>query len=456
MTKIEERELFLKYLANIYLKNPNLSFSYDIVYNELTRFCIVDNEEYIINRDGLVGVQVKLSNKYRNNDNVNISCDDYFWKIYNKGGKSENEYLNSMYDSIKLYVAVEAKDLYRISSLLFDYMIKENIIMHCKIANIMRSDVLVCRLKDVSDAQKVSNYISSLQYNSKIKPNAFSYNDGNVNMVMDGHLSYNLVLSRLICEYLKEKKNNNSMNNISNDDLYEFIENQISLLKGDDRGYYINLYEIDGNDKYRDFIMIGSIICRCLNNTLDIDTFKEYKEYKDVFMEELEYINFDSEEIKMKYVIYGLATYYGVDEVHNRIMKFIDTGDYTLFTRDGDKNIRSIMYNNFTPASTYEVISRIGWKALVNVSKITYYKNGEEQLFAAIKELFNNEGLLSFSNDDYARSRLGLVIPPELLRKVIVSKLEENNMNISSISLTQLILEEIGKLEEKKVNDRKQ
>ena len=150
-----------------------------------------------------------------------------------------------------------------------------------------------------------------------------------------------------------------------------------------------------------------------------------------------------------------MATYYSIHEVHDRIIKFIDTGDYTLFTRAGEKNIRAIMYNNFTPRDTLEIISRIGYKALIDVSRITYKKNGEEQLFTAINELFNDGTLVSFSNDDYARSRLGLIIPPELLKKVVVKKLEENEMSISSISLTELILNEINKLEEKKNIGRK-
>lgn len=455
MNRMEARELFLKYLSDIYLQNSNLPFSHDIVYNELTRFSVVNNEEYIIDRESLVGVQVKLSNKYRNNTSVNISCDESFWKIYNKANRSENVYLNDMFNSIKLYIAVDAKDLYRISSLLFDYMIKENIVMYSKIASVMRSDVLVCRVKDASDAEKVINYISSLGYSSIIKPNAFSYNVGNVNMVMDGRLSYNMVLSRLICEYLKEKKNSGELQTVSNNDLSMFIEEQINMLKGNDREYYINLYEIEDNDKYRDFIMVSSIICRNLNDNLDIETFRNYKKYRDIFVEDLEYLSFDSEEVKMKYIINGMATYYSVDEVHNRIMSFIETGNYTLFTKMGDKNIRAIMYNNFTPQSTLEVISRIGWKALINVSRVTYDKNGEEQLFTALKELFNDGKLISFTNDDYARSRLGLIIPPQLLKRVMVSKLEENNKNISSISLAQLILEEIGKLDVKKVNGRK-
>ena len=112
------------------------------------------------------------------------------------------------------------------------------------------------------------------------------------------------------------------------------------------------------------------------------------------------------------------------------------------------------MYNNFTAKDTLEIISRIGYKALITASKTTYDKNGKEQLKTAIEELFNNKSLLSFTNDDYTRSRLGLVIPKELLKKVIISKLEEKNMNVDSTSLMQLIMEEINVLESNNIKSK--
>lgn len=455
MNSDEYRNRFLKYLSDTYLIDSNSSFSYKIVYNELVRYYIHDNNESFIDGESLVGVQVKLNNKYRNNKNVNISCDDSHWKIYNKSGRSENEYLYDMYNSIKLYISVDSKDLYKVSSLLFDYMINEGIVMHSKVANVMRTDVLVCRVKNIEDAIKVSNYVNSIDYTPVVRINPFVYSFGNVGIVMDGRLSYNNVLSRLICEYLKYKKENNDLDNVSSDDFVNFVEAQINMLKSQDKENYINLYEIDNNDKYKDFIMVCSIISRNLQKNMDIDVLSEYKNYKDVFLEDLEFISFDSDEVKMKYVIYGMATYYSVHEVHERIMKFIDTGDYTLFTKLGEKNIRAVMYNNFTPRDTLEIISRIGYKALIDVSKVTYEKNGEEQLFAAIKELFNDGTLVSFSNDDYARSRLGLVIPPKLLKTVIISKLKENGMTTSTISFMQLMLKEINKLDGNKKISRK-
>ena len=69
--------------------------------------------------------------------------------------------------------------------------------------------------------------------------------------------------------------------------------------------------------------------------------------------------------------------------------------------------------------------------------------------------MFNEGEMKYFTNDYSSRSRLGLIIPPELLKTVIVGKLEENVMNISSISLMQLIMQEINKLEDNKSNSRK-
>ena len=455
MNSGEYRNKFLRYLSNTYLVNSSSSFDYKIVYNELSRYYLSDDSECFITGESLVGIQVKLSNKYRKNKNINISGDNSYWKIYNKAGENEKQYLYDMYNSVKLYVSVDSKDLYRVSSLLFDYMIKEGIVMHCKVASVMRTDVLVCRVKNVSDAMKVSNYVNSIDYTPTVGINPFIYCFGNVGIVMDGRLSYNNVLSRLICEYLKYKKANNDLDSVLCDDFADFIEKQMILLKGEEKEKYISLYEIESNDKYKDFLMVSSIICRNLKNDMDINILDEYKEYKDVFLDDLEFVSFDSDEIKMKYVIYTMATYYSTHEVHERIMKFIDTGDYTLFTKSGDKSVRAIMYNNFTPKDTLEIISRIGYKALVDVSMVTYKKNGEEQLFVAIKELFDDGTLVSFSNDDYVRSRLGLIIPPGLLKKVIVSKLEEKGMNISSISLAMLMLDEIKILEDKKVSRRK-
>ena len=113
------------------------------------------------------------------------------------------------------------------------------------------------------------------------------------------------------------------------------------------------------------------------------------------------------------------------------------------------------MVNSFSPLETKNIISDIGWKALIFAAKVTYDKYGEEQLFDAIKNVFNGDGIIEFTNDNEARSRLGLVIPLQLLREVITCKLNERGMSISSMSLMELVLEEINKLDNKKKYGRK-
>ena len=116
MSRSEERDLFLKYIVDTYLKNPHNSVSHDIIYNELSRFCVCNEEYYIIDNDSLVGVQVGLNNKFRNNKSVNTfsSKDGYFWAIENRCNKSDQEYLAEMYKSIKIYVSVELQNHYLI------------------------------------------------------------------------------------------------------------------------------------------------------------------------------------------------------------------------------------------------------------------------------------------------------------------------------------------------------
>ena len=60
-----------------------------------------------------------------------------------------------------------------------------------------------------------------------------------------------------------------------------------------------------------------------------------------------------------------------------------------------------------------------------------------------------------FTNDYEVRSYLTFIIPPELLKSVIIDKLNENGKSISSVSLYELIFYEISSKLEKEKNGRK-
>lgn len=453
MSKAEERELFLKYLSDIYLQNPNLPFSSDIVYNELSRFSVINGEQYMIDNESLLAVQLNLNNKFRTNKNVNTFGNGYFWVIENRKNKKDSEFLDTLYDSIKIYVSVDTDNIYKVSEALFSFMIEEGIVMQSKIAKGLRNDALVCRVATSADAKKVSDFLNNLNYQSKFRPNPFLLEDGKVSMAMDGHLSYNSTLSKLINEYLVLKKNTNSLDSISCDDFTKFIMSQIEMLKGNMKKTFMDLYQIKSEEKYLDFIMISNFICKNMENDLTVDEIFKYQEIKKIEVNRERKTYPKEDEDKILYVINCLANYYTIDDVHKIIMKFIDTGDIRLFTRRDD--IRAVVSENFTPLDVKNIISDLGYNAFVYASKVTYDKYGEEQLFAAVKDVFNGVGIKKFTNDNGARSRLGLVIPPELLREVIIGKLNRNDMSISSISLANLVLEEINNLEVNKINGRK-
>lgn len=455
MSRNEERDLFLRYIVDTYLKNPHNSVLHDIIYNELSRFCVCNDEHYIIDNDSLVGVQVGLNNKFRNNKSVNTfsSKDGYFWAIENRGNKSDQEYLNDMYNSVKIYVSVDLDNIYKVAESLFNFMINEGIVMQCKIAKGMRNDALVCRVSGKEAAIKVRDYLNGLNYHSKFKPNPFALSCDKASFAMDGKLSYNRVLSKLLAQYFEIRKNSKQLNDVNSDDFNVFIKMQINMFSGDYKKSYMDLYGINDGEKIKDFIMICNLLSKNIEDSLSLEELFKYNQVKDIDVQEqnLDYSVYDED--KILYVINALTNYDSVDDVHKIIMNYIKTGDIKSFTRKDD--IRNIIYDNFTSNDVKNIISDLGWRALIQVSKITYDKYGEDQLFVAIKNLFSDGNIKYFTNDYSSRSRLGLVIPPELLKSVIVNKLEENGMNISTVSLTQLIMEEINKLEDKKKISRK-
>lgn len=451
MDRSGDRELFLKYLSDIYLQNPDLPILSETIYYELSKFIVCSFEQHKIGNDSLLGIQIELNNKFKNNSSVNTftSSDGYFWVIENRMGKSDHEFLNDMYNSIKLYVSIDSSNLCKISEDLIDFMISEGIVMQCKIAKIMRNDALVCRIRTKDDVIKVSEYLNDFKYVSSIKPNPFIFDDGHVSISIDGKLLYNTILARLLKEYLEIKRNSDSLENVSCRDFNIFIKEQLKILRGSQRKEIFDLYHIN-SDRYDDFIMILNIISENLGNNFSLDKLLEYQEIKNISNDVNGSIYSIFDEDKILCVINRLAgcSKYSKSDVHLIIMKFIETGNYNLFTRFDDRRdpIRSIVYNNFSPCDVKNIISNVGWQAFVMASKVTYDKYGEEWLFDAIDKYLKTGKISGFTREQEARGRLGLIIPPQLLREVITCKLNERGINVSSISLTNLMLEEINKL----------
>lgn len=444
MKKSDERELFLKYIIDVYFKNHNFSVSPDIIYSELARFNVCDGKNYIVDNDSLVSVQVALNNKFKNSKvNTFMTKGGYFWVIENRCEKNDNDFYTDITNSIKLYISVDSDNIFKISESLFNFMINENIIMQCKVAKNMRNDALVCRIVGREAAIKVSEYVNKLNYDSKYKPNPFLLDDNKVSAIMDGNLSYNSIISKLLYQYLSLMHSNNLLDKIDCNDFCNFIKKQISVLNSGEKDFLVGIYNLSDENKYNDFIMICDFVLKNLSDCLSLDDFFDYKETTDNIIEDTDGNYLKHDEDKLLYVINSLTNYYSVEEIHNIIMRYIDSSDDKYFTRRND--IRYVVNNSFTSEYLKKVISCLGWRAFIDACKCTYDKYGEEQLSAAIKDIFCDAKFEKITNDHGIRSKLALVIPYGLLKEVLISKLEEGRMSISSISLTNLVLDEISK-----------
>lgn len=451
MTKEAERNIFLKYVADIYYQNPDLPVNRHTIYDKLRSFNTEENSRTTIANDNLAPVQVALNNKYKNNEKaVSFTANGgYFWAIENREGKNDRTYYNEIVDSIKLYIAVEPENLYQISSTLFDFMLKENIEMQSKIAKEMRNDVLVCRVLKKEDVSKVKKFINEdLNYKSKIKPNPFILNDKNVSMTYDGNLSYNFVLSIYIELYLENKREKNELNNVNDKDLAAFINETIEQAKDRYNPKIAQKFELFNYRYYLDFLKISYILRDNINNTLSMNKISKYQNIRTPKEVEMIQEFTDEDKEKVIHIINKLTYYYSLDEIHKRIMNYIETEDINQFTRRN--NIRKTVSENFTPSLLKNILKEMGWNALLDVSNETYQKYGKEQLIYAVNKLIQESKIDAFTNNNDSRSYLGYIIPLKLLRNLLDDKIKEENTELTKENLTNIILNNIEKEETKK------
>lgn len=434
-----KKDIFIKYLKDIYEQNPTLPITYDTIYKSLVTFNPKNNKTYeTLSPTILVGIQVKLNNYFKNNSEVNIFSNGYFWIIENRNNKNDIEYKNALSRGIKIYIPVEAQDLYNVAVNLFTFILEKNILMEGKVSKDLRNDVLVCRVSSEKDALAIEDYINThLNNYVSTSSNPFLLEKGKVGFAVDGKLSYNIVLSKLLASYFENKRMSGTLKNSSSSDFSKYLKKEMTVLTGIGKESRITKYALDTEDKYQDFIMVLSIISKNLDNDLTLEELFKYQKIEpNTNYSNLLSIPDESADVFLK-IITILSIIYSKKKVHQIIMKYLETGQINIFTRQGD--IRKLVSDNFTPEKMREVIKSLGWSALVSACKITREKYGYNQTVKAINELLIDEKLSYFTNENSDRSRLALIIPIKLLKELIDEKTKSDDPYI----ITNLIFHEI-------------
>lgn len=423
MTVNEEREVFLRTISSYFKKNSNIPLEKEYIYSYLTSHTTKDGYLQGIPRESLVNIQLHLNEKYKGLEGINTFTgpkpNNVFWVIENRGQMKDKNFYEDIKDSIKLYLPVDASNIYEVSTKVLDYIIKEGIHIQAKIAKNMRSDVFVIRVLDKDKLDKLLNYINSLDYNSKSKPNPFALNIGRVSITKDGMMSYNTVLAEYITEYLKSEREEVTLENFK-----KFMHKQINKIPSSNKNKY----------------MIVDLIIKNLENTLTLEELLSYNQ-KVVVDNRVTQVS-EEDKNNILRLINGLNVFYNLEETHKRIEMYLATGNINYFTRQN--GIRKFAEEYLPVEQMRAALYEMGWSALVNSIDETYKKYGELQVIKAVERIVDVGSIEGLTNTNNARSYLGFIISPELLQKIIL-KQASNSINIENQSIEDIAFQVVGK-----------
>lgn len=423
MTVNEEREVFLRTISSYLKKNSNIPLEKEYIYSYLASHTTKDGYLQGIPRERLVNVQLHLNEKYKGLEGINTFTgpkpNNVFWVIENRGQMKDKNFYEGIKDSIKLYLPVDASNIYEVSTKVLDYIIKEGIHIQAKIAKNMRSDVFVIRVLDKDKLDKLLNYINSLDYNSKSKPNPFALNVGRVSITKDGMMSYNTVLAEYITEYLKSEREEVTLENFK-----KFMHKQINKIPSSNKNKY----------------MIVDLIIKNLENTLTLEELLSYNQ-KVVVDNRVTQVS-EEDKNNILRLINGLNVFYNLEETHKRIEMYLATGNINYFTRQN--GIRKFVEEYLPVEQMRAALYEMGWSALVNSIDETYKKYGELQVIKAVERIVDVGSIEGLTNTNNARSYLGFITSPELLQKIIL-KQASSSINIENQSIEDIAFQVVGK-----------
>lgn len=427
MTVNEEREVFLRTISSYFKKNSNIPLEKKYIYSYLVSHTIKDGYLQGIPRENVAGahlhLKVHLKKKYKGLEGINTFTgpkpENFFWVIENRVQMKDKNFYEDIKDSIKLYLPVDHSNIKEISTKVLEYIIEEGIHIQAKIANNMRSDVFVIRVLDKDKLDKLLNYINSLDYNSKSKPNPFALNVGRVSITKDGMMSYNTVLAEYITEYLKSEREEVTLENFK-----KFMHKQINKIPSSNKNKY----------------MIVDLIIKNLENTLTLEELLSYNQKVVVDNRATQVSEEDKNNILR--LINGLNVFYNLEETHKRIEMYLATGNINYFTRQN--GIRKFVEEHLPVEQMREALYEMGWSALVNSIDETYKKYGELQVIKAVERIVDVGSIEGLTNTNNARSYLGFITSPELLQKIIL-KQASSSINIENQSIEDIAFQVVGK-----------
>ena len=452
MSRQEAANSFLLYFKEWIMNNPNVSISRNDIYDALKSYGIANyNDSITYNK-----LFESWEKRYENASNINVYASEQ--------QKGFLQFSNSHYkpNHIKIYLSIPSQYLEQATNIIFDYLAQNDIGHQSKVAIRDRSDVIVLRLEDLNDVPRVLNFINSNSYLKQTSRlvNPFSMNCGITGMTYDGLLSYNMPVSLILENYFNEKRNSNSLNEISLNDFRKYVDTyyQDVFINKNKLNSFLNNEEVKNEitriKRYKPYeknivekVLINYMhVINNLNVSLNSNNYdilmNNFKRYQNDINDQNLINSFSSslrnikeknispeEELLKDYIRYAYNKYgQNVKDITVKLLKFIS--DPKMITRDkgfrtnfknylNSDNIMSITNNNpygYTNKVVDELISKsqIYEKACI----YTYNKYDKGQLLYAIVKSLNND----FS---------GFTNSPGKLRDVLIDNFDEKDVEYS-------------------------
>lgn len=442
---MERVNSFLGLISEI--SKNDIEIDANIVYSNLVT--------YNSNNEDISRYLEALIKGFDNIKNINIIKEKTYFKFNSFNFKNTE-------NNIKLYIPLDKEHLYRGLTELIMFLSQNNIIHSTKVLNKIRNDNIIVTVDGLFDAEKIRKFIDSNKYIKEglIKPNPFMYNDGNISYVWEGYLSYNIVLSNWISEYIKEHNKTKKYVLVTGDSFYEFIsskynsifENGINVNNFITTKNLVNLPIDLLNYKYITELIMGALnnnilkeFCNKIKSIQNISTHKEeINKIRNIIIYDNTNTEITPEQREIfDYVYIEMSKKKSEEKTIKLFKTFIKTLDYRIFTRD-NKIRNMLIENGLTPLVIKKLIYEEMKNALINASIKTMKKYDVVQLGKALFGIKNND-YSAFTNDNNVRNNLRLMVSnneiDDLLKLFIDSS--SNSLDDNYWIFIELISDEI-------------
>lgn len=351
MNKKQEIENLLKSFANL-IENSNYYLSFDTVYYYLTKYGVNPNE----NNFQVNSLFSDWIDYFKDNLNIRVFL-QHNWRYFCQFVNYQKEDTNNLFNPIKMYISCDSFHIKETAKILFEFMANSNIYHESKIGSEIRNDDIVIRVFTKGDAKKISDFVNNNEYiksgMKKISP--FTLEEKGIGYVLDGHISYNMTISKYIVDYINKCKTSNTLNRVSFDDFYNYIENiynQTFIKRENISDYYTRFCdrsnytrEVVLNDYYEvTKLILSNLKGNTFNKFLSlVDEFNNKEKVNkniESFQEKKEIIiNNENIELFNEYILV-MYKKYGYEMAYKTVLEYINTGNIDRVTRTNDLRIR--------------------------------------------------------------------------------------------------------------------